>query len=341
MRWFPRSSCRVRCVVALLLLASMSHAQEGPGRQRLILKDGSYQVVLGYQMQGDRVRFRSAERGDWEEMPADLVDWPATARYNHEHAPGAAVDPGSPASQAAAELDREAAAERTAEAARQPEVAPGLRLPDESGVWGLDSFKNTPELVRIRQSDGDLNLDMGHSVKAAPIPTGGSRDLIRLSGYRAAVSFHVPRPVFYIALDPPGNETAREDAMVIDTHGASAAVPGTDKAQKASPGSTYALVRLRVWKDERAASGAELRGLGTGGELDGSAEVVGTERRILPGGHWMRVAPRSDLNLGQYSLLEILPDGRFNLDGWDFGVNPVAVENKGAYQPAGRDESAP
>ncbi len=322
----------------LLSLSLAASAQDAsPGRERLILKDGSYQVVLRYERKGDRVRFRSAERDDgWEEMPADLIDWPATARYNHDHAAGAAAtDPADPANQEAAELDREAAARRADEAARQPEIAKGLRLPDESGVWALDSYNDVPEIVRVRQSDGDLNTDTGHSVKAAAIPRpgdhSGARDLIRLQGYKAAVSFHVARPVFFVALDNPAALPAREDALVVDTHGASAAM--ADKTQHASLASTYALVRLRVWKDERAASAEQLRALASGGAVDGSAEVVATRRTILPGNHWMRIEPESDLNLGQYSLIEVLGDGGFNLDGWDFGVNPLAAENKNVFQP--------
>ncbi len=327
-----------RFLLSLGLALALPLLAQAPGRERLILKDGTYQIVQSYGVKNGTVRFRSVERNDWEEFPADLVDWLATERWNHEHAPEAKPDPDSPAAQEAAELDRQAAAERAAEAARQPTVAPGLRLPDESGVWGLDSYNNTPELVRIRQSDGDLNTDLGHTVKAAAIPSGGARDLIRLGGYKAAVSFHVSRPVFYIALDTQG-DTAREDAMVVDTHGTSAAM--TDKHEKASPASTYALVRLRVWKDQRASSGQELGGLATGGTPDGSAEVVATERVILPGGRWMRVTPRADLNLGQYSLVEILGGGGFNLDGWDFGVNPIAPENKGVFTPVVKDASAP
>ena len=332
-------------LLACVLSAPDPHAasQDAPGRERLILKDGSYQVVLRYEVKGDRVRFRSAERDDgWEELPSELIDWKATERYNHEHAPGSVPEPGSPASQEAAELDREAAAQRADEAAKQPEVAPGLRLPNESGVWALDSFQNVPALLHIRQSDGDLNMDMGHTVKAATIPRPGdrgARDLIHLQGYKAVVEFHVARPVFYIALDSSGSREAREDALVVDTHGASAAME--DKKEHASPNSTYVLVRLRVWKDQRAASAQQLRALGTGGEEDGSAEVVATRRTILPGRHWMRVEPMSDLNLGQYSLVELLGGDGWNQDGWDFGVNPLAPENKGGFGPVEQGTSTP
>jgi hypothetical protein len=50
----------------------------------------------------------------------------------------------------------------------------------------------------------------------------------------------------------------------------------------------------------------------------------------------MRVTPRGDLNLGQYSLVEVFGGrdfGGFNQDGWDFGVNPMAAENKGGFLP--------
>ncbi len=321
-------------VFGLLLVPACLHAQgDGPAGERLILKDGSFQAVRSYERRGDRVRFLSAERGDWEEIPQRLIDWKATRQWNDAHAAQAA--PTDPARQEAAEIDREAALRRAAERARQPAVAPGLRLPDESGVWGLDTYNHQPELVRIRQSDGDLNLDMGHSVKALAIPTHGAKDLIRLNGSRAAVSFHTLRPVFYVALDPASDSIPTEDAMVIDTHGATAAMK--DQIQKVSPDSRYALVRLGNWKSERIATAQELSGLADGGSTDGSAPVVALSRKILPGNRWMRLVPPNDLSLGQYILIEILPsDGvsrGFNLDGWDFGVDPTALDNKGSLGP--------
>src|SRR6202171_6449713 len=64
--------------------ASSKEAQAGgpalPRGKKLVLKDGSFQLVRDYQRTGERVRYLSAERGDWEEIPAAMVDWDATAK---------------------------------------------------------------------------------------------------------------------------------------------------------------------------------------------------------------------------------------------------------------------
>src|SRR6202167_4436256 len=107
---------RILLLIALLL---SSVAASLPGlaqvqNQRLILKDGSYQVVTKYQKVGDRVRYFSAERGQWEELPENLVDWAATKKWTQDHAPGPKpapepepTQPVSPANPEAAAIDKE------------------------------------------------------------------------------------------------------------------------------------------------------------------------------------------------------------------------------------------
>jgi len=83
---------------------------------RLILKDGTYQLVRKYEVVGDRVRYISVERGgDWEELPLDLIDWEATRKWERDHTPKTVDDTdgaASPAMKEAAEIDKEEAAER-------------------------------------------------------------------------------------------------------------------------------------------------------------------------------------------------------------------------------------
>lgn len=57
------------------MLSGSAHAQQAS--QRLILKDGSYQSVVKYEVQGDRVHYLSAERYEWEDIPVSLIDWDA------------------------------------------------------------------------------------------------------------------------------------------------------------------------------------------------------------------------------------------------------------------------
>jgi len=42
---------------------------------RLFLKDGTWHNVREYQKLSDRVRYYSTERGEWEEIPLELVSW--------------------------------------------------------------------------------------------------------------------------------------------------------------------------------------------------------------------------------------------------------------------------
>src|SRR5215469_14481027 len=56
--------------------------------KRIIIKDGSYQDVTRYEIQGDRVHYFSAERNEWEDVPVSLVDWDATNKYEKDREAG-------------------------------------------------------------------------------------------------------------------------------------------------------------------------------------------------------------------------------------------------------------
>ena len=214
-------------IFLLVLAASWMMLAQIPN-QRLILKDGSYQIVKKYEVVGDRVRYVSAERGgDWEELPMSLVDWPATQAWAKSHAPGApgpvvtqAPGTSAPTSQEATEIDKEAKAERDEELARSPTILPGLHLPDVDGVFILDTFHDQPELIEIPQNSGGLNTSTPHNVLKSVIPMGGNKQVIQLEGYKAKVQVHVNQPVIYVSLDDPNEKAADDRALVVDTGGA-------------------------------------------------------------------------------------------------------------------------
>jgi hypothetical protein len=320
-------------LIAVLMFCCLPGLAQNTNK-RLILKDGSYQVVSQYQVVGDRVRYKSAERGgEWEEIPKDLIDWSATDKWNKEHEPGAlaAAEAAREKSEQndAAEVDKEERAERAAELARMPIVAPGLRLPDESGVWVLDNYHGTPELVRMQQSNGDLNKDLGHNVlKAAINPMGGSKQLIQIDGTHAKVQLHVNQPELYVALDVNEDDNAPDDALKVDTRGASSKVK--DKNNYSSPTSHYVIVRVQERRNLRVVAAMNISMLG---KVSHSENIVETTSQIMPGGHWMKVVPKEPLSFGEYALMEVLTPQEVNLDVWDFGVDPPSPENKNALTP--------
>jgi hypothetical protein len=245
------------------------------------------------------------------------------------------TNPNDPGQVEAAKIDAEERAARQAELQRMPVVAKGLRLPDESGLWVLDTFNGQPELVHVTQANGDLNRAYQHSVK--PYELGSERpshELIQVDGYRAKVELHVDQPVFYMSLDRPkppkgAPQPAQLSApMTVDTHGASS-VPD-DKHAHSSPNSRYAILALKVGKNERTASAADLDAV-LAGPLP--TNVIETQSQVLPGGYWMKITPRSPLLVGQYALVEILSPKHANVDVWAFGVNPSANENSDIVTP--------
>jgi len=173
---------RSRPLFALLvLLAACSLGAAAAPNQKLILKDGSDQIVREYEVIGDRVRYYSTEREDWEELPADLVDWDATNK---------------------AKEDAQRAAQAAVEEAAQPEprtIAPGLVLPESEGVYAFDG----KSLTLIPQSEGFVDNDDKRTILGALAPIPGivkGHAWIKLRGANAKTAIATNKPVFYIQL---------------------------------------------------------------------------------------------------------------------------------------------
>jgi hypothetical protein len=319
----------------VLLLSSLAACLPGLAQapnQRLVLKDGSYQVVTKYQRVGDRVRYFSAERGQWEELPAELVDWAATEKWIKDHAPGAepTPSPASPAIPEAAAIDKEEQQER----ARTPDVSPGLRLPDQDGVWALDTFHDQPELVVLAQNSGAINRQTGHNVlRAALNPVGGVQQTIQISGAESKVKLHVNDPALYVSLSSADDAAvADSSAVTVDTHGAGSV---KDKDSSSSATSQYAIVRVRsnFKRDYRVVSGIKI---GVAGKVTQTEDVIPTMGQVLPGNRWLRLTPAQPLTIGDYALMELLGPGEVNLSVWDFRIDPQGPDNKNAIIPLQR-----
>src|ERR1700681_2618490 len=76
----------LRVLFPLLLIAGLCMSSLAERTLiRLILKDDSYQMATKYEIQGDRVHYFSAERSEWEDVPAAMVDWDAMKKWQEEH----------------------------------------------------------------------------------------------------------------------------------------------------------------------------------------------------------------------------------------------------------------
>ena len=292
---------------------------------RLILKDGSFQAVRQYEIVGDRVRYLSQDRGEWEEMPADLVDWEATRKWERDHA--TAQEEPSPSMKEAEELDKEDADERADQRARMPEVAKGLELPDEDGVFVLDTYQGTPEIVELAPTDLSLNQKNKHGLSVFN-PLAGQRESIELDGAHAKVHLHVNDPEIYLSLDTGDAPPLKTHAFTVQTGGAKDAANRKHGAH--SPASGFAIVQVDERRAVRIVGAIHVSPTGT---VTQSEDVIAAKAEVLPGKHWLKLTPEKPLAIGEYALVEILSASDINQSVWDFRVDPRLGDNPGSIGP--------
>jgi hypothetical protein len=316
---FPQRVLLLSALILLLALPALSPAQDLAGR--LILKDGSYQLVTKYEVKGDRVRYFSAERDDWEEIPTSLVDWPATEKYERDRAAGQSAPE-------AVQLDKEIEHERDLQEAQLPQVAPGLRLPENSGIFLLDSFQGEPQIDEIQQTAGDVS----HNSKAnifRGINPAGVKATIELDGAHAPVQAHVDVPSLYINMDDQPDLALSKDS----TH----AAQGQQQPQAAVvPASRFRIVRAEVKNGKRIVGDVKRQ---VTGKISQEQHVVKTTVTRVSGG-WLKLTPSEPLASGEYALVEMIGQegmqGKegMNLYVWDFGINPKAPANANPWKPS-------
>lgn len=295
---------------------------------RLILKDGNYQIVRKYEIVGDRVRYISVERnGDWEEVPVDLVDWEATRKWERDHANQPEEAP-SPAMKEAEDIDKEEAAERDELKARMPEVAKGLELPDEDGVFVLDTFEGKPELVELLPVDLGMNPKTKHGLSTLN-PLAGAKANLELDGAHAKVHLHVNDPAIYLSLGARDDaEKVLSHAVTVDTGGAKEVVNRKHGAH--SPTSGFAIVHVDERRALRIVGAVHVSPTGT---ITQNEDVIPAKVEVLPGKHWIKLTPDKPLLIGEYALVEILSASDINQSVWDFRVDPQLGDNAGSLGP--------
>jgi hypothetical protein len=303
--------------IVLLAAAAVSLCVFGAAQsqgKRLILKDGSFQIAREWQVSGDRVRFFSNERYDWEEIPTSLVDWPATDKYEKEREAGKL--------EAQKQASAQDEADRAEEEAASPTVAPGLRLPEQGGIFLYEEYAGKPQLDELVQNGTDINKHMGKNILRSvinPLPTG-PRQTVELKGSRARVQSHTGTPAIYVDINFDSDSDSDATSARSDDDDKNA-VPVNDR---------FKIVRVQQKGDVRVVSNLKIA---LTGRMKEQRDVMDTTSTAISK-DWLKIVPAQPLEPGEYALIEMLNAKQMNLYVWDFGVDPNAPANPTAWKPA-------
>jgi hypothetical protein len=268
--------------------------QEIPQGKKLILKDGSYQVVREYQRDGDRVRYFSEERGEWEELPASMVDWVATAKE------AAASEKAFNA--LAEKIRNQEEAKRSnnvADIDASLQVGEGAFLPSAEGLFVVEG-----KSVRVLQQVGSATKrDKLRTIEQvlSPVPIVPGKQKVFIAGEHATLRLRTTTPEFYLREAPPDPDRVS---------------PIQRSSRPGESGPDVVLIRAKV-----VHNGRQLESISTlfGEEMSKTRNEISIQRwEIAPTVY--RFTLGEALTPGEYVVAEVLPDG-LNYFVWDFGVD--------------------
>jgi hypothetical protein len=268
-----------------------------PKGKKLILKDGSFQLVREYQQKDDRVRYYSIERSAWEEIPTSLVDWDATRK--------AEVEDARRKQEQVEKLRATEAAERTmvvdVDVDASIQVAPGLFLPPGEGLFAVDG----KIVVPLSQVPADIKLDKGRLLTQiiVPVPVVPSRHKVQIKGNRAEVRLLSTQPEFYLRLGPPDAEDSKASS------------------KDSRPSISSRDPELELIRAELKGGSREIESVSTNvaGQNRENRKAISLLRWEVAKGVY-RLTISEPLQPGEYVLAEVLPEG-INLYVWDFGID--------------------
>jgi hypothetical protein len=262
-----------------LLLTGSTFAQVA---KRLILTDGSYQTATEWTKNGDRVRYFSTERGEWEELPTALVDWKATDDWNAARSNSQEKD--------LKQATEEDVVARKEDESNTPQVAAGLHLPADGGVFLLEELAGKPTLHKVaenktQEDDHEAENILKHTV----IRIADQVLTIELKGAAAKVRVHSPTPSIFVDSDRVGAES----------------------------GDNWRIVRLERKKGLRVVAENKVE---AGGEKSQKEKFLHARAERF-GGDWWKLIPLEDLTPGEYAVVVSAPGEDGNGVVWDFGVD--------------------
>jgi hypothetical protein len=192
-----------RAVNLVLLAISLWGAALFGATQRLYLKDGGYQLTNNYQVLADRVRYYSTERGEWEEIPLELVDLDRTKKEVAEQ-------------QAIVQQETKVVNEENA--AILAERAEIEKIPAEPGAY----FVRDGKIETIKLAEAKINNSTKRTVLRvlAPVPLAG-KATVELDGISSPNKVDGREQEFYLRLSDDesfgiAKLTVHKDARVVE-----------------------------------------------------------------------------------------------------------------------------
>jgi hypothetical protein len=232
--------CLAVALVATVRAQAPSNAGQGATvrGQKLFLKDGTFQLVREYKIDGDRVSYYSLDTHQWEEMPAALVDWDATKKEAAQQQSRDAALVNS-----VAEREQQQHAEVLAvDASIEP--APGVFLAPDPGLFAFDG----KAIQSVTQADMQSSLNKGRAIAKVlvPVPIIPSRHNISIMGTRSKLRIAAGQPEFYLRI---ANGIEPEiDLVRAKIHGNDRQVENVDElfGEQAQQRKTLALQRWQI-----------------------------------------------------------------------------------------------
>jgi hypothetical protein len=168
-----------RLLSLLLLLAATIFA----ANFKLYLKDGTFHVVREYKVEGDRVRYYSVERSDWEEIPVDLLDLKRTETENAAHA---------------AKIEEEAKIITEEDKARREQEKEIMKIPQDPGAYMVENN----QLRIFKAAESKVHTNKGRSVLKvlSPVPFVSGKATVEVDNPHSLNIVKDSRPEIYLQL---------------------------------------------------------------------------------------------------------------------------------------------
>jgi len=168
----------------LLFLLSLVVLPLLAANSKLYMKDGDFQIVREYTVDGDRVRYYSVERSEWDEIPVELVDLKRT--------------------EAEAAVRREVQVKQAQAVDEEDQAARDLRaeirkIPQDPGVYRLEN----DQLRIFKLADWKVRTSKGRTALKILTPVGPmltGKSTIEIPGEHSPEIVLEDRPEFYLQL---------------------------------------------------------------------------------------------------------------------------------------------